>query len=151
MKKVGDIITLRGSAPINTQTFFLNLSDGKFDTGYQGVGFDIAAPAPWSTYEIQAKIVTEETNTFTGANWYWSDVREIAWAMWGTPSANQTNYNVFIDPENMLIEDLYLQIYTTSGDIGDVNYMVQLQKYDISVWEGALGMVRNRAQGDPIR
>lgn len=146
MKKVGDILTLRGSAPINTKDFRINLADGTFDSGFKILSFDISAPQPVATYEIQGKLLTMETASFTGAYWYWADNAEIAWAVWGAPSSNQLNYTTFTDEENMVIEDLYIQIYTTSGDIGDVNYMITLQKYDLTDWEGAYGMVRNRSQ-----
>jgi hypothetical protein len=45
----------------------------------------------------------------------------------------------------MIIEDLYLMC-VSANDTDDINYMIKMEKYDITDWQGALGMVRNRSQ-----
>ena len=54
--------------------------------------------------------------------------------------------NSVVDPDNMIIEDLYFSARFSAADTFRVNYMVTLEKYDISDWQGALTMVRNRSQ-----
>ena len=64
--------------------------------------------------------------------------------MWNVSGDYTAGLTSIIDPDNMIIEDLYLVV--NAQDEGNVNYMIQLQKYDISEWQGALSMVRNRSQ-----
>jgi hypothetical protein len=144
--KDNNLLTMRGKVPINTQNDRLTLFDGRFDTGFRVVSFDISADVPVATYEIMAKLRTAQGASFTGATWDWSNNEEIAWAQWGGPSSNQINYLSFVDADNLVVEDLFIEVYTTSGDIGPVNYMITLQKYDFPDWTGALAMVRNNAQ-----
>ena len=55
--------------------------------------------------------------------------------------------NAIIDPENLIIEDLWL-----CGKIGSdapnnvINYMIVMEKYKINQAEGTLTYIRNRGQ-----
>ena len=50
-----------------------------------------------------------------------------------------------IDEDNLIIQDLYIGAYSYS-DAEQFNYLIKLDKYEISDWQGALAMVRNRSQ-----
>ena len=44
----------------------------------------------------------------------------------------------------MVIEDLYIWANNAAND--PINYLIKMEKYDITDWQGALTMVRNRSQ-----
>tara|TARA_Y100001973_G_C5158722_1_gene312320 strand:- start:46 stop:492 length:447 start_codon:yes stop_codon:yes gene_type:complete len=145
MKKKGGLVTLKGKCQLNARTQ-LRIADGSFRTGYKVVDFVITPVQPVATYEYQAKITTLPAgSSFTGANWDWASNTEIAWTVWGVPSNNQVNQNTFIDPENMVIEDMFIELYASS-DIGEANYQVVLQKYQFEAWDGAAFLVANQSQ-----
>ena len=50
-----------------------------------------------------------------------------------------------VDPENMVIEDLFIYAaINTTSDV-NINYMIVMDKYEISDWQGALAMATERA------
>ena len=76
------------------------------------------------------------------------DDNQIAWA------GNQGNTNEFvsvpsiIDPENLIIEDLY--VYARSGGSSSqaINYLITMEKYEIDGWRGTLEMARDEFDGE---
>jgi len=142
MKKIG-YYTMRGRVPYDSNSNRILLFDGKFNTAYKVIDFIIAAKDPnASAGDCNAKLTTVATTEF---GWKWDDVTQIAWAV----SEVRVNHSpVFgrsiIDEDNLIVEDLWIQ--TESGGTGDINYMIKLEKYDISEYQGALAMVRNNAQ-----
>ena len=63
-----------------------------------------------------------------------------------TPTQTRFAYKAFVDPDNLIVEDVFIDF--GSGTAGaEINYMLTFQKYDISDWQGALAMVRNKSQG----
>ena len=149
MKKIGSILTMRGQVTEAENQIQLTLFDGRFDTGYRVVDFKIGPHATYDSAAIgtSARLETEPTGE-ANSLWNWGDNRQIAWAeyvhMWNVSGDYTAGLTSIIDPDNMIIEDLYLVV--NAQDEGNVNYMIQLQKYDISEWQGALSMVRNRSQ-----
>ena len=53
-----------------------------------------------------------------------------------------------VDPDNLVVEDLYVYGHTTGTQADAINYLVRMEKYEITDWQGALAMARDRAQGD---
>ena len=148
MKKIGEY-TVKGRLD-KLSSERITLFDGRFDTGFRIVKFEIAAKDVATGADAYAKLTTEEIDTSVagdGDNWNWDSNLEIAWARWvmagpGTNGAADS----FIDPDNMIVEDLYIYSGTADPNPADVNYMIHLEKYDITDWQGALAMVRNRSQ-----
>lgn len=143
MKKLGSLYTVRGQVPVNTVNHRIQLFDGRFDTAFRIVEFSIADASPLSNNEFQGVVATDEMSVATSFDW--SDNIEIAWALWHAPTAGSGPKVSWVDPDNLVVQDLYL---TNRGgtDNTNLNYMIRLQKYDISEWRGALSMVRNRSQ-----
>ena len=143
MKKVGELYTARGQVPVNTVNHRIQLFDGRFDTAYRIVGFTIVDGAPLENHEFQGVLATAEMTVATSFDF--SDNIEIGWALWNGPNVYSGPLETWIDPDNMVIEDLY---FTNRGgtDATFLNYMITMQKYDIDEWQGALSMVRNRSQ-----
>ncbi len=146
MKKIG-VYTVRGQ--MNTSDTVMDrvtLFDGRFDTGFKVVGFEISNQDRDNTSAIvlSGKLCTEQTATTT--SWNWGRQTEIAW------SSNAWDANQFagmpllsvIDPDNMIIEDLFIGIYSGVDTIA--NYQIHLEKYDLTEWKGALSMVKNKSQ-----
>lgn len=74
------------------------------------------------------------------------DMNEIAWAT--SEGASLTGNDgaladAVIDPENLIVEDLY--VYARQNDDKDVNYLIVMEKYDISEAHGAVTMAKDRA------
>ena len=77
------------------------------------------------------------------------DDNQIAWAWFGasTDSGGSSSQAPIIDKDNLIVEDLYVYV-RASGDDQEINYMVELEKYEITDWQGALSMARDRADGE---
>ena len=149
MKKIGEY-TVRGTfLSSDNGSKKIDLFDGRFDTAYRVKSFkiSIANRAVTSTQVAQGMLGTEPGLGPTV--WDWSDNSQIAWACVQADAnagtiAWQANDTV-IDPDNLIVEDLYFYAYVYAFTI-DVNYQIELEKYDIAEWQGALSMVRNRSQ-----
>ena len=149
MKKVGEYTT-RGSIVSDDSTNRIILFDGRFDTGYKVVEFKIA-PSNVSAstgMNLTAKLMTDD-DASTGTNWNWDNNEEIAWACCAfdgnDPRMSADNLNL-VDPDNLVIEDLYIRARDQQGADILCNYYIRLEKYEITDSQGALAMVRNRSQ-----
>ena len=142
MKKIGEY-TMRGRIDADSDSNRILLFDGSFQTGYRVTDFIIASADPNDAAgDCNAKLTTEAT---TSHAWNWDDSTQIAWAV----SENRvTSSPVFgrsiVDPDNLIIQDLFIQC--ESSNAVTVNYMIIMEKYEITDWQGALGMVRNSSQ-----
>ena len=146
MKKIGDY-TMRGSCPgfdVLGGPLRIILNDGRFDTGYRVVSFEIATTDQTATnVNLHAKLATDELSVTAGGTWDWGDNREIAWSSDDHGSAtDEETMRSIIDPDNLIIEDLYL--YSDANNT--TNYLIKLEKYEFTDSVGALAMVRNRSQ-----
>lgn len=144
MKKIGDYV-VRGQIE-NQGIEKIQLFDGRFDTGFRVLSF-VVYPYNNANNSDVAGILGTEAETLTGTSLPdFSDNTQLAWSN----TRVQDNFAAqgpleIIDPDNMIIEDLYVQVQNAGG--GPVNYMIVLEKYDISEWQGALQLVRNSSQG----
>jgi len=143
MKRIGEY-TARGTIDREIGVERLVLFDGKFNTAYRVVSVKCAVADLSSANEAYMVISTEATGT-TPDNWDWGSNIEIGWAYFKTSlGANEGGHFFFnVDEDNMIVEDLYLQ---GLSDAGHINYEIKMEKYDITDWQGALAMVRNKSQ-----
>ena len=147
MKKIASH-TIRGAvASSDTAMEKLQLFDGRFDTGYRVTFFEVSIRDRDNnnTFVTSAKLATEDVGD--NQKWYWGDNREIAWAN-ATADANGVSHSTpetIIDEDNMIVEDLFIGAVANSACT--VNYLIKLDKYEITDWQGALAMVRNKSQG----
>ena len=123
----------------------IHLFDGKFTTGYRITKFIIMEDSATASYEAVAKLCTEPLSNMS--HWDWGDVRELAWASYNGPTTGVgwMGDSYIIRPDNMVIEDLWLSHYSTS-DSRVYNYMIVLDKYEFTAWDGAGTLVQNRSQ-----
>ena len=146
MKKIGEY-TCRGNISETANPTRIKLFDGKFDTAYRVVEFTVAGQAMGDANANThiGKLCTE-IPAQSGADWHWDDNAEIAWSFFGYNVGNGTCQTFTqVDQDNLVVEDLYLivnDVFETN-----VNYEIKMEKYEITDWQGALSMVRNKSQG----
>jgi hypothetical protein len=151
MKKIGTY-TVRDTMGLSTTSIGgdrqrITLFDGRFDTGYVIREFKI-----WALDgECHATLSTVDEGTASTAGDYMMDAgdnTQIAWASSPASGSGPLNDGI-VDTDNLVIEDLFVRGYATSAS-QPWNYLIVMDKYELSDWRGALAMVRNRAQGsDP--
>ncbi len=143
MKKIGDH-TVRGSGIDNAVTR-ITLFDGRYDTAYRVTKFVVSGVDVTSTSETDVNGCLGTTEDAPSASWNWGDNRQIGWAsLRGIEAAAIGDPFSLIDKDNLIVEDLFL--YLNGNASSHVNYYIEMEKYDISDWQGALAMVRNSAQ-----
>jgi hypothetical protein len=128
------------------------LFDGRFDTAYRVVDFVVwGTTYTSSAADVIGKLSKNPDGVTSQANFMRADDdNQIAWSGADAFSDMWNGSNRIIDPDNLIVEDLY--VYARSNDASGsttlVNYMITMEKYDISEARGALTMARDRAQGD---
>ena len=149
-KDVGKYIgtfTARGSVDTEGTVVKINLFDGRFDTAYRVIEFHCAPTSfDFSTNaDVVGKLATVRS-TSTAANnfWDWDDSTQIGWSgMRGSVDTVDANAFSVIDPENLIVEDLYF-VGRSAGN-QPINYIIVMEKFDISESLGAVSMARDRA------
>jgi len=141
MKKIGEY-TAKGNIAVSNTTGAskkIQLFDGRFDTGYRVKEFIVMTNDPmFNNLEFTAKLTTRENNSRI-FNWQHND--QIAWAF----GEDTVWLKGIVDPENLIIEDLFIYAaINTTSDV-QINYMIVMEKYEISDWQGALAMATERA------
>ena len=140
MKKVRSY-TIRGTL-LAAEVKRIQLFDGQFDTGFLIKKFVIAPKDINDSEKVQCKLTTE-THTHE-TSWFWNRTSEIAWACWNTPTNSRYGQFSLIDPDAIIIEDLFIDATADSNEV--INYYIEMEKVKISEWKGALAMVRNSNQ-----
>ena len=142
-KRLGPILTLRGRVPTNTANHKINLFDGRFDTGFKLVSFEIVSPTPTDTDQEATGTLYNRKQSGFSREWNFADVEQVGWAGWMIPIGSRFGVWSLVDDETILVEDLFMHCYgATESD--DFNYIIKLQKYDITEWEGALSLVSRK-------
>ena len=155
MKKIGEYTArgiVRENEPGGTNPQKIPLFDGSFSTAYRVVGFHIWGSSynSASVPDCIGKLSKNAIGTTGGSDFMRADDdNQIAWAWFGasTDSGGSSSQAPIIDKDNLIVEDLYVYV-RASGDDQEINYMVELEKYEISDWQGALSMARDRADGE---
>ena len=142
MKKIGEY-TAKGqftSPGTGGAEHMINLFDGRFDTAFRITKFEMITQDPiFNNIEFTAKLTTQPT---TSRLFNWANNDQIAWSI-----GEDTLYSKdWVDPDNMVVEDLY--VFAASSSEVVINYMITMEKYEITDWRGALAMVRNSSQAD---
>lgn len=148
MKKIGEYTT-RGRILSNDSTHRIILFDGRFDTGYKVVEFRISPNDITDTnaLNLTAKLMTDDDGSL-GTNWRWDNNEEIGWALFafdGNDAKMSYDYTQ-VDPDNLVVQDLYIRGADAQGSDVQMNYFIKLEKYEFNDSTGALAMVRNRSQ-----
>jgi hypothetical protein len=129
----------------------LIIDDGNFNDGWRIVKFVVAGNGASST-EINARLCTEDlANIHAGGSnhfsWNWGDSRELAWA--STRSTSESTWGGWegaIDPDHVVIKDLYIDVNTNLSN--PVNYLVILERVELTDNQAVLTLIRERSQDD---
>ena len=129
------------------------LFDGKFTTGYRVVEFKIWGSdfATALTPDAIGKLSKNELgSTSAGSFMRADDDNQIAWAVTAgeieAASAGGFSESI-IDPDNLIIEDLYVYVLSRNSETTEpINYLIMMEKYSVTDWQGALAMARDKAQ-----
>ena len=129
----------------------ITLFDGLFTTAYRVTGFKIWSSGTGNNTspDCVGKLSKNELGVTGAANFFRADDdNQIAWAVSGSGS-DGSNAGEFsesiIDLDNMIVEDLFVYVRAAT-DGTTINYLVTMEKYQISDWKGALTMARDKAQ-----
>ena len=152
MKKIGSY-TARGIV-LEAETEagkpqLVSLFDGRFDTGYRVTNFQVwGADMSTTAGYVAGKISKNDKGVTTQANFFRADDdNQIAWSTsaHGTDGGAFPLGNTIIDPDNLIIEDLY--VYGRANVAGsEINYLIEMEKYEITEARGALTMARDKQQ-----
>ena len=140
MKKIGEY-TARGKVADRT-TKRITLFDGRFDTGYKVISFQVLPDDPDEATGDVVGVLATESGAATVA-WDLSDQRQIGWSGNKNDAFSSTHMGV-IDPDNFIVEDLFFHGKNAAST--GINYIIMMEKYETTDWMGALTMVRNSAQ-----
>ena len=153
MKKIGSY-TARGivtEAETEAGTpQLIHLFDGRFDTAYRVVEFNIWASdyASGGAPDCIGKLSKNDIGSTSAANFMRADDdNQIAWSgiSGGSDSAGPMGFNI-LDEDNMIVEDLYVYARSAGTNTNAINYLVKMEKYEITEARGALTMARDRQQ-----
>ena len=152
MKKIG-MHTARGQ--INeTDTAagrpkMVQLFDGSFKTAYRVVDFKIWG-SNWASSstnpDVIGKLSTSENSSGAAATFMNADDdAEIGWAAsaGGIEGGGAPFADSIVDLDNLIIEDLYVYALSTGSATTGINYLIVMEKYQISEGMGALAMARD--------
>ena len=157
MKKIGEY-TARGIvSEVDTENGNpqkIPLFDGSFKTAYRVKAFYVWG-SNWSGGtgpDCIGKLSKNAIGVSGAVNFMRADDdNQIAWAANnGTTDApaNPLGENSIIDRDNLVVEDLYVYVRTAAAQSTPINYLIEMEKYEISDWQGALAMARDRADGE---
>ena len=145
MKKIGTY-TLRGKVDHDTPEM-IRLFDGSFKTAYRVIEFTIFTRAVSSSALENFTGFLGTTDVMNAQTWEWENQEQVAWsasAFDGNGSGFAPDAFTQIDPDNLIVEDLYVYMDSNTGE--SANYFIKLEKYSIPEAAGALAMVRNNSQ-----
>ena len=133
----------------------ISLFDGSFKTAYKVTAFYIWG-ADWSGStkpDCIGKLSKNGIGTAGAVNFMRADDgNQIAWATTSgdIDSGVRGGFSEsIIDRDNLVVEDLFVYVRTaSSADTDKINYIVEMEKYEITDWQGALAMARDRADGE---
>ena len=142
MKKIGEY-TARGFVS-NGSEQRITLFDGRFDTGYRITKFVIYIFDPDNSGVDGYGMLS--TSPDMGTQWIATEKNQIAWASMpsnGSATGPPGEPFTLVDRDNLVVEDLYIYAEQNAAG-GGLNYYIEMDKYDITDWQGALAMTRNK-------
>ena len=155
MKKIGEY-TARGivseAQTENGEPQKIPLFDGRFDTAYRITEFHI-----WSSDmssgggpDCVGKLSKNAIGTTTAQDFFRADDdNQIAWAgSLGSSDSGLQTPDYIIDPDNLVVEDLYVYVRGATTNTRAINYLIIMEKYEITDWQGALAMARDKLDGE---
>lgn len=166
---MGKRMTLRGIIPQGslawTNPIRLQLSNGDFKKNFKVVEFDIFPNMSRMSGNIGAysEIITSnvdlvnvclalEESGLAAGKFKFNDSRQIGWFM-GYSTASIDNYRVHLDPNHIIVQDLWLGAYNVDTADGstettkvDLNYHIVVEEVNSSMNEAVIQLIKERSQ-----
>jgi hypothetical protein len=138
--------TLRGQL-VEGQTKRLIVDDGRLNHGYKVVRFVVSGIPSSSAFDAFGTLCLDYD---APRDWDWSDNRQIAWASTNiTTTAGVDAPFSLIDPDHVVIMDLFIQGQVSTGSGSDVlNYFIELETIDLTDDQAILTLIKERSQDD---
>jgi hypothetical protein len=158
MKRTTRIRTLRGTInlpargggdPLNSARRNLILDDGRINVGYKVVEFKVFSNdmtgGALNAFAFQCHLAMglDITSALPSA----ADNREIAWACYNTGSGESPSYFDLVDPDHIVVRDLYLILPAADNTIASsISYYIMLEEYEISDQEAIISIIKEESQ-----
>lgn len=131
----------------NAENKRLILDDGRLNYGYKVVRFQVF-PVDVSSGASDCSGVLSLDYDGTTQYWRADDNRQIAWTSSAIGGAYSiTNETDIIDPDHVVIMDLWLMAYTSGPDMR-INYIVELEPVELTDDEAIISLIKERSQDD---
>jgi len=138
------IHTLRGTIN-SSEVRRLIIDDGILTEGHRITRFDIFPEDMTSgSADVQGMLVRE--SAAARQEWLAEDNRQLAWSSTTMSTSNSlNNFTSIIDPEHIVIRELYVTGYSNSGQI---NYLVVLEPVTLTQDQAVLQLIKERSQDE---
>ena len=138
--------TLRGQV-VEGDVKRLIVDDGRLNNGYKVTRFVIAGDPGSSANDAFATLALDYDSP---RSWDWGDNRQIAWASTNVQStAGAQSFFELVDPDHVVIQDLYIQAQVGSGTGSSVcNYFIELEPVELTNDQAILSLIKERSQDD---
>ena len=138
------IHTLRGRIE-EGQLKQLIVDDGRLSHGLKVVKFIVAPEMTASSQGVNAVLGLDDKIT---ADWDWENGNQIAWAtssMSGSSNMEAPGFQL-VDPNHIVIRDLYIRGTVTGSTPQALNYYVELEAISISEFEAIVQLTKETSQ-----
>ena len=138
--------TLRGQLT-EGETKRLIVDDGRLNHGYKVVRFVVAGIPSTSASDVFGTLSLDYD---APRDWDFGDNRQIGWASTNitTTSGVDAPFSL-IDPDHVVIMDLYFQGQVSTGSGSDVlNYFIELEPVELTDDQAILSLIKERSQDD---
>jgi hypothetical protein len=132
--------TLRGRVGA-TEVKRLIVDDGRLNHGYKVTAFHVWASSQSSGNDPEASLGLDYD---MDGSWNASDNRQIAWAGQTTTSTTRMMQFDLIDPDHVVIMDLYINNFSSV----EANYLVILEPVELTDDQAILSLIKERSQDD---
>lgn len=137
--------TLRGTVD-NGVIKRLIIDDANFNRGFKVTKFEIF-PVDMSSGSADCSGVLALDQRGATQDWYCEDNTQIAWSsttMSTTFSVN--NKTDIIDPEHVVVRDLFIVAYTSNTALPKINYLVELEEVRLTDDQAVLQLIKEVSQ-----
>lgn len=123
----------------------LIVDDGRLSHGLKVVKFIVAPEMTTSSQGVNAILGLDDKVT---SSWDWENGNQIAWAssaMGGSSSMENPGFQL-VDPNHIVIRDLYIRGTVTGSTPQALNYYIELEAINISEFEAIVQLTKETSQ-----
>lgn len=123
----------------------LIVNDGRLTHGLRVTKFIVAPEMTTSSQGCNAVLGLDDKVT---ASWDWENGNQIAWAssaMGGSSSMENPGFQL-VDPDHIVIRDLFIRATITGSTPQALNYYIELEAVNISEFEAIVQLTKETSQ-----